>query len=63
MYKGRKHVDLDKIDPYSNWTRQDKQPPLFTENEILDFERHALEDTGAIGDIVMSTKILYSDLI
>jgi hypothetical protein len=40
-------IDLDDIDPYSNWTRQDEQPPLFTKDEILDFEKQALEDVGA----------------
>ncbi|XP_059077661.1 uncharacterized protein LOC131876403 [Cryptomeria japonica] len=31
-------LDLDDIDPYSDWTSQE-QPPLFTEDDITDLER------------------------
>ncbi|XP_057843171.2 uncharacterized protein LOC131052600 [Cryptomeria japonica] len=38
-------IDLDDIDPYSDWTSHE-QPPLFTEDDIYDFERQAMEEEG-----------------
>lgn len=42
-------IDLDEIDLYSDWTRRDEQPPLFSADEILDFERQAMEDMDHVG--------------
>ncbi|XP_059063028.1 uncharacterized protein LOC131855994 [Cryptomeria japonica] len=44
-----KLIDLDDIDPYSDWTVQDDdhEASLFTEDEIVDFERQAMEDLAA----------------
>ena len=39
-------IDLDDIDPYSDWTVQD-EASLFTEDEIADFERQAMGDLPA----------------
>lgn len=36
-------IDLDDIDPYSDWTSQE-QPPLFTKDNIYDLERQAMEE-------------------
>lgn len=51
--KSQDPIDLDEIDPYSNWTGREEQPPLFSADEILDFEREAMEDVGAsgVGDV------------
>lgn len=35
-------LDLDEIDPYSDWTAQEPSP-LFTPDEIADLERQAME--------------------
>ena len=40
-------IDLDDIDPYNDWTVQDNDPSLFTEDEIADMERQAMEDLPA----------------
>ncbi|KAH9308310.1 hypothetical protein KI387_036221, partial [Taxus chinensis] len=47
-------IDLDEIDPYSEWTGQEEENPAFTANEIASFEREAMEGealAGLRGDI------------
>lgn len=41
-------LDLDDIDPYSDWTSQE-QPPLFSEDDNTDLERQAMEEGGGFG--------------
>lgn len=41
-------IDLDDIDPYSDWTSQE-QPPLFSDTDITDLERQAMEEGGGFG--------------
>lgn len=42
-------LDLDDIDPFGDWTTQE-QPSLFTEDEIYELEREAMEEGGfAVG--------------
>ena len=38
-------LDLDDIDPFGDWTAQE-QPSLFTEDEIYELEREAMEEDG-----------------
>ncbi|KAH9292586.1 hypothetical protein KI387_042231, partial [Taxus chinensis] len=47
-------IDLDEIDPYSEWTGQEEENPAFTADEIASFEREAMEGealAGLRGDI------------
>ncbi|XP_059067152.1 uncharacterized protein LOC131071846 [Cryptomeria japonica] len=41
-------IDLDDIDPYSDWTPQE-QYPLFSEDDIIDFKRQAMEEGHGFG--------------
>ena len=40
-------LDLDDIDPFGNWTAEE-QPSLFTEDEIYELEREAMEEGGFV---------------
>ena len=49
-------LDLDEIDPYSDWTAQEPGP-LFTPDEIADLERQAME-----GDVGTNFHITIDDI-
>ncbi|KAH9321667.1 hypothetical protein KI387_016306, partial [Taxus chinensis] len=42
-------IDLDEIDPYSEWTGQEEENPAFTTDEIASFEREAMEGEALVG--------------
>ncbi|KAH9294964.1 hypothetical protein KI387_038552, partial [Taxus chinensis] len=44
-------IDLDEIDPYSEWTGQEEEISAFTEDEIASFEREAMEGEALAEDI------------
>ena len=49
MSEAAQPLDLDEIDPFGDWTAHE-QPSLFTEDDIYELERQAIEEGGfAVG--------------